>query len=145
MPERRKYSAKAEASKRAIDVDGQIRCTPNELPARDAKTLAVGGALALLGIALKLERQLDILSVETRRRHQARGRRVVAARLRGRRRVGATVGDFQLGEQIGQGGMGVVYDARQLSLDREVAVKLIRPDHLYTGPDHLPYQPLDQR
>lgn len=23
--------------------------------------------------------------------------------------------------------------------------RLIRPDHLYTGPDHLPYQPLDQR
>jgi len=41
------------------------------------------------------------------------------------------MGDFRLIEPIGQGGMGVVYRAEQVSLGREVALKLVRPEQLY--------------
>ena len=39
-------------------------------------------------------------------------------------------GDYELIEQIGVGGMGIVFRARQRSADRIVALKLIRPDQL---------------
>jgi len=36
-----------------------------------------------------------------------------------------TLGDFRLMKKLGQGGMGAVFKAQQLSLDREVAVKVL--------------------
>ncbi|MCF7839005.1 MAG: protein kinase [Candidatus Marinimicrobia bacterium] len=49
---------------------------------------------------------------------------------------GMTVGGFRILELVGQGGMGLVYRARQLAMEREVALKIL-PPHLTQRPSIL--------
>jgi len=41
--------------------------------------------------------------------------------------VGETIGGYQIEERLGRGGMGTVYRATQLSLQRQVAIKILSP------------------
>ena len=50
------------------------------------------------------------------------------------------VGDYELLEVVAQGGMGVVYRARQVSLNRFVAVKMIRQFEFATESDRIRFR-----
>jgi WD40 repeat protein/tRNA A-37 threonylcarbamoyl transferase component Bud32 len=50
------------------------------------------------------------------------------------------LGDYELHRELGRGGMGVVYEARQISLNRLVALKMIRDSEFASGHELFRFQ-----
>ena len=52
--------------------------------------------------------------------------------------TGKTIGQYELEQEIGRGGMATVYSARQLSMNRMVAIKVLPRHFLLKWQQYIP-------
>jgi len=44
---------------------------------------------------------------------------------------GVRIGKYEIGQKLGQGGFGILYAARDAELGRDIAIKILRPEHAF--------------
>ena len=54
--------------------------------------------------------------------------------------IGKTILHYEVIEELGRGGMGIVYKAEDTKLNREVAIKFLPPQLLLSGDDKSRFQ-----
>jgi tetratricopeptide (TPR) repeat protein/predicted Ser/Thr protein kinase len=118
---------------RLIDQEFFVREQVGDLPQWDEYRRRFGelAALGLTGDTLLHQAATQVIDQETARLSP------LAVNAPRRSDLPRLFGNYELLEEVGRGGMGVVYRARQRSADRIVALKMVRADHLSCLPPPL--------
>lgn len=84
----------------------------------------------------RIEELFPTVAMMEQLRTDEKAKREATARRAGFARPPEHIGDFDIVREIGRGGMGIVYEAEQRSLERPVAVKVL-PKHVLLLDKHL--------